>query len=155
MVFRILIDFQWLSVFFRDVAFHHSRHEDMRVRKSSCAKLIFFLLLGFFLILRLPNQTDHTDHAPGVSNFFTRGVYFFFNMLSDTRVVYFFFTRGVYIFLCIFFSLQGVCISFLTCFLYQGCIFLCYCIFFTRGVYLFVTVFSSPVVMISFLMCFL
>jgi len=37
----------------------------MRVRKWSCAKLIFFLLIGFFLILRLPQQSDHIDHAPG------------------------------------------------------------------------------------------
>ena len=51
----------------------------MRVRKWSCAKLIFFLLIGFFLILRLPQQSDHIDHAPGVcisfSLYFLRNVW--------------------------------------------------------------------------------
>ena len=42
------------------------RHEDMRVRKSSCAKLVFLLLLGLFLLLRLPQQGEQSGHAIGV-----------------------------------------------------------------------------------------
>ena len=42
------------------------RHEDMRVRKSSCAKLVFPFLLGLFLLLRLPQQGEQSGHAIGV-----------------------------------------------------------------------------------------
>ena len=32
-------------------------------------QLVFFLLLGFFLLLRLPQQSDQPSHAPGVRIF--------------------------------------------------------------------------------------